>query len=776
MVASASLSLAGSVPIARTRLIGRETESAVARALLLDESVPLLTLTGPGGVGKTRLALAIAGDVAANFADGVRWLDLAPLADPALVASSVAATLGVTPQPDRSVTDAIVGFLRSAQVLLLLDNCEHVLAAVGDLVAALLAGCPAVQALATSRAAIHVRGEQMLPIQPLGTPRRGAALHDVRAAPAVDLFVQRARAVDPRFALTDQNAGDVAEVCRRLDGLPLAIELAAARANVLSPAALLALLSQRLQVLGVGPRDAPARHQTLQHAIAWSYELLTPEEQALFRRLAVFAGGWTLDAAAAVGGLALPDALARLQGLVDQSLVVSPADSEASSPRFAMLETIREFGLEQVVARGEEAETRERHAAYFLALAEAAGPHLDGLLGDQARWITRMETEWDNVRAAIAWFLSRGDGASVLRLLYGIRQYLFARPFDVEVRQLLDTALRRAADAPSLVRAAGLRHLSSCAARVGDLDAALAAAEEALAIAQTQDDLVALGFGHYAVGQAWLWNNNWAPSAAAHARAVAHFRQTDRIDLLALALAELGSALLWSGQAHDAVAPLDEALALYRTIDDPRSHAIALMIGAELATAHSEHARAVRFFAEGVALAQAIGDERIVRGILAGLADVALATGQPERAAHLLGAVVAAHARGVARFGNEQQIVCATAAARGALGEAAFMAAWEAGQSVSWADAIADALAVLERGRVAPPERRRDQPSAAFALTRREREVLAFLCRRLTDAEIAERLFISPRTVMTHVSRIIDKLGAANRRDAAAIAARHGWV
>ena len=204
------------------------------------------------------------------------FVDLAPLADPGLVVTTVAAALGVTPGADQPVADAIVAHLRPAQLLLLLDNCEHLLAAVGDLVSALLARCPALQVLATSRAALHVRGEQVLPVPPLEVPRAGSALDVVRAAPAAALFVQRARAVDPRFALTEQNAGAVAEVCRRLDGLPLAIELAAARSNVLSPAALLALLSQRLRVLGTGPRDAPARHQTIQDAIAWSYDLLAP--------------------------------------------------------------------------------------------------------------------------------------------------------------------------------------------------------------------------------------------------------------------------------------------------------------------------------------------------------------------------------------------------------------------------------------------------------------------------------------------------------------------
>ena len=290
-----------SFPAPRTRLIGREGERAMARAFLLDEAVPLLTLTGPGGVGKTRLALTIAQDVAEHFADGVAFVDLSPVTDPSAVPATVADALHVSVLPEQSLRDSLVTTLRRRQVLLVLDNCEHVLAAAAELVATFLTACPALQVLATSRASLHLRHEQVLPVSTLAVPSlTNLDVAAVGSTPAVVLFVQRAQATTPQFALTAQNVGDVAALCRHLDGLPLALELAAARIRMFAPAALLALIRQRLPVLGHGARDTPVRHQTLEDAIAWSYNLLAPATQAVFRRLAVFAGGWTLEAAAAV--------------------------------------------------------------------------------------------------------------------------------------------------------------------------------------------------------------------------------------------------------------------------------------------------------------------------------------------------------------------------------------------------------------------------------------------------------------------------------------------
>jgi hypothetical protein len=292
-------------PIPRTSLIGRVDERALAHRLLLEDAVPLLMLTGPGGVGKTRLALAIARDVAARFTDGVVWVDLTPLGDASLVPSAVAAALGYTPGTDQPLVKGLARFLRSRQTLLLLDNCEHVLTGTAEFVTTLLAASPALQVLATSRAPLRIRGEQMLPVEPLPLPSIEPTidLPGLKQNEAVRLFVERARAARPSFALSEINAAAVAAICRQLDGLPLAIELAAARLRMLSIEALLVQMSDRLRLLQGGPRDLPARQQALHDTVAWSYGLLSNDDQRLFRRLAVFAGGWTLEAAAAVGEL-----------------------------------------------------------------------------------------------------------------------------------------------------------------------------------------------------------------------------------------------------------------------------------------------------------------------------------------------------------------------------------------------------------------------------------------------------------------------------------------
>jgi predicted ATPase/DNA-binding SARP family transcriptional activator len=425
------------LPAQPTPMVGREVELEAARRLLREE-VRLVTLTGPGGVGKTRLGLQVAAELLDDFPDGVFLVELAPIIDPGLVASTIAQRLGIRETGGQPLLESLKEYLREKQLLLVLDNFEHVLAA-APRVAELLTGSPQLQVLVTSRAVLHLRGEQELPVPPLAVPdpKRLPPTPAVSQYAAVELFIQRALNVRPDFAVTDENAPAVAEICARLDGLPLAIELAAARIRLLSPEALLARLERRLPLLTGGARDLPERQQTLRAAIGWSYDLLQEGEQRLFRRLSVFVGGCTLEAAEAVchaeGELAI-DVLDGVASLVDKSLLQQdetgagwgprtvPAGTEgarahaakrwvaapgAGEPRLAMLETIREYGLECLEASGEAVAVRRRHAHFFLGLAEAAEPPLAG--ADQGKWLARLEREHANLRAALEWLAESGE-------------------------------------------------------------------------------------------------------------------------------------------------------------------------------------------------------------------------------------------------------------------------------------------------------------------------------------------------------------------------------
>ncbi len=454
------------LPVPPTRLIGRETEVAAIAQLLAQDDVRLVTVTGPGGTGKTRLALEVAAGALGQYPDGVCFVDLSALTDPTLVVPTIAATLGVREVVGQPLLQTLSQVVRPKRMLLLLDNCEQVLAAAPD-VAALLATSPRLAVLATSRASLRIRGEHEVPLLPLPVPAadRLPPLEALAQVPAVALFVDLASASRPDFALTAENATAVAAICQRLDGLPLAIELAAARVKVLPPAALLARLEQRLPLLTGGGRDLPARQRTMRDAIAWSYDLLAPEEQALFRHLAVFAGGFTLAAAEAV---AAPDGtLPVLEGvvaLVEQSLLRQMPGTD-DEPRYQMLETVREFALEQLAASGDEAALREVHAAYFLALSEQARPHLAG--AQQRTWLRRLEVEHPNLRAALEALDASREHETQLRLAANLWHFWSIHAHFAEGRVHLERALVHAVT-PTTDRAEALLGAGGLAFGQGD--------------------------------------------------------------------------------------------------------------------------------------------------------------------------------------------------------------------------------------------------------------------------------------------------------------------
>src|SRR5215469_1347237 len=395
-----------SLPVSLTQLVGREQEVQTLHALLSRPDVRLLTLTGTAGVGKTRLALEVARNLVQDFADGVHLVSLAPLSDPALVIPTIAHRLGLTLSGPEPVLERLKISQRDKHRLLLLDNFEQVIQA-STLLVELLEACPDLKLLVTSREVLRLRGEYQFAVPPLALPDK-SHLSDAESLPhvaAVNLFLQRAQAIRPDFQLKTDNAATIAQICVRLDGLPLAIELAAARVKVLAPQALLARLNRRLHILTGGAHDLPLRQRTLRNTLAWSYELLTEEEQRLFRRLSIFVGGCTLEALEALCAAldeGTDQVLEGVSSLIDKSLL-HQTEQEGEEPRLVMLETLREYGLECLAMQGEMESTQQAHAEYYLALAEQAEPHLKG--AEQGRWFARLEQEHDNLRATLRWSL-----------------------------------------------------------------------------------------------------------------------------------------------------------------------------------------------------------------------------------------------------------------------------------------------------------------------------------------------------------------------------------
>lgn len=779
-------------PLPLWPLVGRAEAVAAICARWMQPEVRLMTLTGPGGVGKTRLALAVAADLAQDASLRVCFVDLAPIGDADLLAPAIARALGVLDTGKMPIVDQVSAAIADRRLLLILDNFEQILSA-ATLISGLLQACSRLRVLVTSRIPLRVSGEyefEVLPLQIASTGEEGTVPE--AAGEAVQLFMQRAQAVRPAFALTEANAPVVAEICRRVDGLPLAVELAAVRIKVLSAEALLSRLSSSMAVLTGGLADAPARQQTMRDAIGWSYELLSADEQALFRQLAVFAGGFSLEAAERVAIMRPGDgvqrsaeghgAIARRQeaganpmafidllgSLVDRSLIRADVNGDGET-RFGMFETIRAFGLEKLAESGEEGEARRRHAACFLDLVTELGPRMFGARGEIVA--DRLTGELPNLRAALEWSLATGDVETALRLPTGLQPlFWFSRVSVAEGLQWLEAALAHErgsnpARVGACCTASGLASLS------GEYTRAVSFAERGLVLARAAHSSFCEARALGALGLAAEWHGDLDIAADRYESAAALLREIDSPYWLAHQLTSLANVTIETGDVARARRLVDEALAVWRGIENTWGIALAVGAAAGVALAEGLRRESAKLYRESLVAWQFLGDPRGVAGTVAGVAALAHAAGNDAQAVQLLAAARSiGDAAGVRHLTQHLQFERVFHATRARLGDEAFAAAWNTGRELSREEAVASTTAILD----SLDRQSSGALSGIATLTRRETEVLQLLARGHTDREIGDMLSISPRTVMRHVANLYAKLDVGSRAAASAIAVRQG--
>src|SRR5215218_2178813 len=796
------------LPAQRSSFVGREGEMLeVKRQLAMTR---LLTLTGTGGSGKTRLALEVARDLVGAYPDGAWLVRLAPLSEGKLVPQAVAKAVGVPEQSGRSLADALVEALRAKEMLLVLDNCEHLVEAAARLVAVLLDSCPRLRVLATSREALSVAGESRWPVPALSVPnpRRSPTVGELEHSESARLFAERARQRHPSFTMGSDNIRAVAEICRRLEGLPLAIELAAARVSALSVEQISEKLENSLKLLTVGDRTAVPRQRTLRGTLDWRYDLFSEPAQKLLRRLSVFAGGWTLEAAAAVGrgnDIEQGEALDLLSGLVEKSLVVSEA-SRDGRVRYRSLEPVRQYALEKLEESRNAESVRRRHAEYFLALAEEAEPELWG--PEDKAWLERLEAEHDNLRAALSWTLERREAEPALRLAGALWRFWITRGYYEEGRRWFEWALEKGERVAA--RAQVLAGLGQLALWQGDLSRAKTAAQEGLKLSNeagiegmiAADFLIILGEAARTKGDSerakelleaalvlsreagdrrcitWSLGSlaNVSSSQGDHERAkelyeegLALSRELGGVETIGAQLLSLGYEFLLEGDHERAAALNEEAATLlrnrgYRT---GLGHALDNLGGAALM--RGDYERAAELFEESVVLCKELGDKSTAAESLEGLACAAGARGEAERAARLFGAAQGLYEAGGYHHTPRELALREPylADARSRLDGAVWETMFKEGRAMTLEETIEYALSEekdIGPSSPTPEQSRSEQPAA---LTRREEEVAGLVARGLTNRQIASDLHLSERTVENHVSNILRKLGRTSRTEIA---------
>ncbi|MHD0282458.1 protein kinase domain-containing protein [Rhodococcus aetherivorans] len=753
----------GSLPLERTSFVGRRHELTEAKNLLTGSR--LVTLTGIGGVGKTRLAMRVAAAVQRDYAQGVRLVELGELHDRASLLDAVAAAVGLRDQSARPMQEVLLEFLAPRQVLVVLDNCEHLIDAVADLADLLLRTCPRLRILATSREPLVLGGEAVLAVPPLTVPdpQQPPSMRTLPRYEAVKMFTERAAAAVPGFALTENNAATVARICHRLDGLPLPIELAAARLRALSPEQILERLTDRYTLLTRGSRGAPTRQQTLRWCIDWSFELCTAVEQRVWGRVAVFAGSFDLDAAEQVCGadMAAGEVLDTLTALVDKSILIR---KEAGSVvRFRMLETLRDYGVEKLEQSGEDIAVRRRHRDWYEALARAA--EAEWISARQLDWIARLKREQPNIREALD-FCVKDDPVAGLRIAAALFSFWSSQSLYNEGRRWYDQLLARQDGPPILERARALYCASVMANVQGDFHAGTTLVEHARTLAAQTTDPLVRALVSFADGRLGLLSGDFEHARSHLESALAQFSERGDRTLEVTALTALGTAYGLSGLREEALECHERVLAITTTHDETVHRSYALWALGIILWQQGNTSRSAQFLEESLELSRQVRSPHIVAASLEALAWISVDQRDARRAAVLMGA-----ADGLAQAIGSSPIIHSHLVAyheegarktRQKLGGDAFSAAYRQGEQFGFDAAIAYAL------REHPPVDSPPGTEASARLTKRERQVADLIGEGLTNQAIARRLVISPRTAQGHVEHILAKLGFTSRAQVAA--------
>jgi predicted ATPase/DNA-binding CsgD family transcriptional regulator len=808
------------LPAQRSSFVGRKREiEEVKRELAVTR---LLTLTGVGGSGKSRFALEVARGLIEAYPDGAWLVELAPLSEEVLVPKAVAEALEVPERPQEPLADTLVEVLRDRQLLLVLDNCEHLLEASARLVDKLLDSCPRVRILATSREALGVQGEARRPVPPLSVPEPqgrpssedSSSSEGLEGFESVRLFIERARERDPTFSLSLQNAPAVAEICGRLEGIPLAIELAAARVGTLSLEQISERLVGSLELLTRGGRTAVPRQRTLRGTLDWSYDLLSESEQTLFDRLSVFAGGWTLEAASMVAkgeGVEEAEVLDLLSGLVEKSLVMLRG-GDPGGARYRLLEPVRQYALDKLEESDEAEEARRRHAEFFLALAEEAYPELKG--ANQLEWLDRLEAEHDNMRAALSWALERTEAEVAIRLGGSLVWFWSVRGYYSEGRRWLDAALAMDGRGSPASRAGALAGTGGLALDQGDYERAKEAFEEGLQLLSNEGRE-----SSEAKHRLLIWSGHMAWNREEHGQAKQLFEESLALSremgdtyLLASSLLFLAPVTHALGDSEKATELYEQSIDLFRAHGDNQALAhclnrLAMLVYSQgdlgratkltqeaivlfrelgtrghvplglcnlgwIALLQDDLGRAADLYRESLSLSWDTGLNPIVQNALEGFACVAGAKGEAERAARLWGAAQALHeTKSIFRDANIlAEADARISAVRSGMGEEAWEEAWRKGRAMTLEEAVEYALSEDDSSMIASrtPEQTSTTAPRPSALTRREREVAKLVARGLTNRQIAEELVLSGRTVENHVRNILKKLKLSSRSEVAA--------